>query len=157
MRIITREMIERALLLAKPTIEWVLRQPDAIWGPTWVVGYIRAPGLRSDVPFIFGEVPNEWNLAWGKKRDFTTVARAKLKLADRRKQDTSITVANCPWLLEEGEFLYPGGSTYLDISVGTSGAMGWADEAISNIIMCLIIMLAHLETDRRIAAHEMKI
>ncbi len=157
MPIITTEMVERALLLAKPIIELLLRQPDAIWGPTWVRGYIRAPGLSSDVPFIFGEIPNEWNPTWGEKRDFTTVARAKLELADRVSEDTSKIIATAPWKLKSGEFLYPGGITYLGISVGTSGAMGWTDEAISNIIMCLIIMLAHLETDRRIAAHEMKI
>ena len=156
MQIITGKMVEKALELAKPTIEIILKQPGTTWGPQWVNGYLSCPGITEDIPFTFGE-ETEWDHNWGAKRDFWTVAGEKLELARRMGEDTSKIIASSPWLIEPGEFLYPGGAIYLGISAGTSGAMGWVDELISSMIIEIIIMLAHLETDRRIAAHEMKI
>jgi hypothetical protein len=38
-----------------------------------------------------------------------------------------------------------------------SGAKGWADEAIAEVLISMLIMLAHLETDNRKTADQMQI
>lgn len=156
MPIITDDMVTRALSIAQPTVELLLKEPENTWGPGWVEGWIHVPRLEYNIPFAFGKI-TDWNPVWGEKRDFSSVALTKMRLAHRLGKDTGDIVATEPWQLQSGEFLYPGGITYRGISVGTSGAMGWVDEAISNIIMSIIVMLAKFEADRRKAAHEMRI
>lgn len=157
MTIITKEMVSQALLLVKPSIELLLKQPGMTWGPQWVQGYISCPGIDHDIGFIFGKVSEKWNPEWGEAKDFDTVAKKKLELAKRLGEDTSTITAVKPWMLLPDEYLYPGGASYLGVSAGTSGAMGHVDELISNMIIETIIMFARLEADRRKTAHEMKI
>jgi len=154
--IITEEMVREALRLVDPTVRAILNIPSANWGPQWVDGFISVPGVETDIPFQLGIV-TPWNPAWGREMNFKDVALAKLSLAKRTGECTSLIVAAHPWQIPDGEYLYPGGASRLSISVGVSGAKGRVDEAIANIIIDAIIMLAQLEADHRIAEHEMQI
>ena len=62
---------------------------------------------------------------------------------------TSDLVNVAPWLFEKGEYLYPGALMRYGIAIAVSGARGRADEAIAEIILSMITMLAYLETDQR--------
>ena len=155
MKIITEEMVKRAISLAVPSAKAILAAEGMTWGPRWVEGFVTAPGL-GEIPFRFGEV-TKWNPKWGDERDFQPIAYKKLQLAKRTGDDTSIVVSVCPWQIQEGEYLYPGGVSRFGISAGASGAKGRTDEALADILVCIIMMLANLETDRRKEAKEMQI
>lgn len=155
--IITEELIKAAFGLVEPTVEVILLADGTTWGPRWVEGFVSAPGTDGTVPFKFGKV-TEWNEKWGPKRDSASeIATMKLQVTEDTGEDTSTIVAVAPWLLKNGQYLYPGGASRLGISVAVSGAKGWVDEAIANMVIDCIIMLARLEVDARIARHEMKI
>jgi hypothetical protein len=153
--IITEELIKEAIDLVSPSAEAIFAAEGTGWGPKWVDGFVAAPGL-GDIPFRFGEA-TEWNPVWGDQPDFPAIAAQKLRLAKRLGEDTSRIVAVRPWQLEPGEYLYEGGVSRFGISAATSGAKGRTDEALADILVSTIIMLAHLETDRRLAAHHPRI
>lgn len=92
--IITEEMVQEAIQLARPTAEAVLQNAKCFWGPQWVRGLVRAPGLN-DIPFTFGTVV-DWNPAWGENRGFEQIAQAKLEVAHRLGGNTSHIVEICP-------------------------------------------------------------
>lgn len=71
----------------------------------------------------------------------------KLDLVCREKMSSSEIVLLRPWLVRPGEYLYSGGVWEDGIAVATSGARGWADEAISSIILSCIQMLARLKAE----------
>lgn len=155
--ILTRAMLNKAYELTKPSALAILNMPGATWGPKMAVGFVTGPGIETFNDFCF-EIDEPWNPEWGNEEKFWNIARRKLELAERMRMSTSVVVGTMPWVLEVSEFLYPGGGVYENgISVAFSGAMGWADEAIAKIFLANIIMLARLETDRRIAAGEMEI
>ena len=70
---------------------------------------------------------------------------------------TRLVVANQPWNLKAGEYLYSGGVTRGNICVAVSGAKGSTDEGIAEMVLSTIIMLAQLETSERIEAKNNKI
>lgn len=152
MMIITNDLIKKALEMARPTAEVILATDGMTWGPKWVEGFLRAPGIDGEVPFKFGNV-TEWDEAWGpkEKSDFSGIAMEKLDLADSFGTETSRIVSVAPWIIPDGAYLYQGGASDQGISVGVSGARGWVDECISQIVINCIVMLAHLETDTRVA------
>ena len=157
-RIITRDLIRQAIKLARPSAEAILRYEGATWGPKLVMGFAQAPGVEAE-QFSYDVIGSdeEWNSEWGDANEFTRIALAKLAVVLREKSPASVIVATRPWCLEEGEFLYVGG-TYCDgIAVVASGAKGWADEAISKIVTSNIVMLAQLEVERRVQAGLKKI
>jgi hypothetical protein len=151
--IITKELVDRAIYLVFPSIEAILAEEGTTWGPKWVSGIINAPGLKKSITVAIGSHDEPWKAEWGEDKS-AKIAAKKLELAERIGGSTGAVVTICPWLVEDGEYLYPGGMSKYDISVGISGAMGWVDEMIANMIIECIIMLSHLETDRRIAAKE---
>lgn len=153
--IIDERMVVRATHLVAPTASAILATSGTTWGPRWVDGVVRVPGLE-DFHFVLG-TKTDWNPEWGEGPDFVPFAQAKLEAAYRLGHDTGAIVALCPWQLESGENLYPGGVSRLGIVCATSGAKGWVDEALANMVVSAIVMLAHLETDRRVAAEEMVI
>lgn len=156
--IITKDMVEFALELAKPSAETILDTAPglATWGPRWVEGLVKVPGLVRPIRFQFGKI-TPWDTQWGELRNFAVVAEKKLGVVVRLGMNSSAIVAQMPWMLEDDEYLYSGGATDRGISVAASGAKGWADEAISKIVIDMIIMLAHLDVDRRIANKRMQI
>jgi len=154
--VITESMIGRAFEIAKPAIEAILDAPEAVWGPRWVELKVMAPGLETPGRHIFGS-KTEWNPEWGEKLDFEKVMEYKFTTARREKQNSSVTASIKPWLLYEGEYLYAGAAYRDGITASASGARGWADEAMSEILIDIIIMLAHLEVDGRVSRHEMRI
>jgi hypothetical protein len=165
MRIITRELVEKAIELAKPTIIAILNAEGTTWGPKWVIVYVKAPGIEEKITvdinadcleFNWGLL-DHWEDKWGKREEFFKVAASKLDVSDREKLPTSIVVATMPWLLKNGEYLYAGGSTRDGISVGVSGAKGRTDEGIAEIILSIIRMLAFLGTEKRIQENKMQI
>lgn len=156
MHIINEEMVNRAIDLARPSAEAILAAEGTTWGPKWVKGFVRVIGDDTNFPFTFGQV-TEWNLEWGPNRSFDQVALAKLIVADREGLNTSYVVALFPHMLEEGEFLYPGGAHRDGNSSSASGAKGRADEAIAELVLVMLNMLIQLETDRRKAAGENQI
>jgi hypothetical protein len=148
-------MIEQALELARPSIKKILQNGQLIWGPRAVHICVKVPDLGPcDFDVKFNKL---WNLKWGNWQDFVNIARKKLEVVCREKKPTSEVVATCPWLLKKGEYLYSGGAIRNEIAVSASGATGRADEAISEIVISMIIMLAHLETDERITNDKKKI
>ena len=152
--IITKGLVERAIYLVTSTARAILATKGATWGPRWVHGFVNTPGL-ADVSFRFGLRIN-WNPRWGEELDFVSVAKTKMQVAKRLRINTSVVVATCPWLLLPGEYLYPGGVYRNGIACGVSGAKGRVDEALAEMVVSAIIMLAQLETDRRVAAKEMQ-
>lgn len=149
MFIITKELVLKAIELARPSAEKILQTEECVWGPRWVSGLVRVPNLNGYVPFTFGST-EIWNKElWGEPEHFEEIALKKMQVLERTGEDTSIVVAVYPWVLEKDEYLYPGGVSRFSISGATSGAMGRADEAISSIVVDCVIMLAHLEADSR--------
>ncbi len=153
--IISQSMIDWAIVLVKPAAEEILFAAGMTWGPLWVDGVVSAPGLN-DLYFRFGR-PAEWNPEWGEKRDFSEVAKCKLRLAKRLRINTSVAIVLYPWLLEEGDYLYPGGVYRDGIACGISGAKGRVDEGLSEMVVSAIIILANLETDARKEHKQMKV
>lgn len=156
-RILTPEMLREAITLTKPSALAILKNPKAIWGPKRVAGLVKGPGIEEPVKIVF-EIKEPWNLSkWGKKDKYWKIAMAKLAVVERLHMSTTIVLATMPWMLQSGEFLYIGGVYENGISVAFSGGRGWADEAIGKHLLANIIMLAHLEAERRIEAGEEKI
>ncbi|KKQ76581.1 MAG: hypothetical protein US98_C0032G0008 [Parcubacteria group bacterium GW2011_GWC1_38_6] len=156
--IITKKLINEAIELAKPIVQAFLTAEGFTWGPKYVIGFVSTPwtGL---IPFDFvapGET-KEWNPVWGEEKDFANIAMKKLELTLRIGKNTSVVTADTPWLIRDGEYLYPGGVTQEGISVAISGAKGRTDEALAEILISIIIMLANLEADGRKKAGEMQI
>jgi len=147
-RIIDEALVREAIKLAQPTVAAILAHNGATWGPKWVTGRVMAPGLETDkfeFEFSSDGPKEEWN------------SEKKLAVAEREKTSTSVVVATRAWCLEEGEYLFPGGVHRDGISVSASGAKGRADEAIAEVVLSLIIMLANLKTDLRIEYKQTKI
>ncbi len=156
MRILTEELVKRAIALTAPGAEAILNTTGTTWGLRWVAGFVMGPGLAEPIWFEFGE-DERWNPEWGKPINFTEVARAKLNASRREGLPTSVIAATKPWLLRRREFLYPGGTTRDGITVAVSGAKGRTDEALAEILLSTIIMLAMLEVDRRVEKKQMEI
>ena len=157
--IIDEKLIKEAIALARPSIVAILNKKGATWGPKWVAGYVKAPGMDKLIDFEFTSYRKfkPWKAKWGKKEDFYNIARKKLEASDREKMSTRSIVAFRPQCLKKGEFLYPGGVNRYGVSVGISGARGSADEGIAEILRSTIGMLAHLKTDARIKKDQMEI
>lgn len=154
--ILTEELVKKALGILAPSAEVVLGLPDTTWGPKWVDGWVLGPGLEQPLPFRFGQW-TKWDPSWGAKEDFILLAEQKSLIAEREKMSTSLVIATRPWVLREGEHLYPGGVHEDGISVGVSGAKGLADEGLAWMLLKTIKMLCLLETEWRIKQEQMTI
>lgn len=157
--IIDEKLIREAIDLARPSVAAILNKKGATWGPKWVGGFIKVPGLDKLIDFEFTSYLKfrPWKAKWGKKEDFFNIAKRKLEASDREKMSTRSIVAFRPQCLKKGEFLYPGGVNRYGISVGISGARGSADEGIAEILRSTVSMLVHLKTDARIKKNKMEI
>ena len=152
MGILNKYLVRKAIWLATPSILKILEHKGATWGPKWVTGFVSIPDREEWIDFQIGEDPE-----WGNPDRFFEIAGKKMAVVEREGKATSVVVATRPWRLKDGEYLYPGGATRDGISVVASGAKGRADEAISEIILSAIRMLAFLKADVKVEAHEMKI
>ena len=159
MKILTKRMVDRAIEMVVPSVEKILEEEGTTWGPKWVAIMVNIASEETINPHYYqiGEVFTIWQKGWGKEKSFSQIALAKLIAAEREGTNTSILVATQPWKLRKGEYLYPGGVTRDGISIGVSGAKGIADEAIAEMIVSAIVMLAKLETERRIEEKRNKI
>ncbi len=157
MRILTTALVGVAIELVRPSAEKILNAEGTTWGPRWVEGRVRAPGLEEIIKFDFGTTFRMWDPKWGKEKYFGEIAEKKLYVADREGVNTSIVVATRPWKLKKGEYLYAGGATRDGISVAVSGAKGATDEAIAEMIISAIVMLAQLVTRRKLEEREEEI
>ena len=154
MPILTSELVKRAIELVRPGIDAILNAEGTTWGPRWVCGTVKGP-QDITVHFTFGEFPESEPLS--SKASFYNVAQTKLEATEREQLPTSVIVTTKPWLLRGGEYLYPGGTTRDGISVAVSGAKGRTDEAIAEIVLSIVIMLAYLEMEKRIKEDKMQI
>jgi len=154
MRILTEELIRKAIELARPGVQNILDTEGMTWGPKWVYGWATGPGIPEDekILFSFGQVDPNW-----KSPDFGLIAYEKMLTVEREKLPTSVIASTKPWLLEDDEYLYAGATTRDGISVAVSGAMGRVDEAIAEIVLSLIVMLALMDADQRIKEDRMQI
>lgn len=160
MGILNRDLVNKALKLAEPSILAVLNEDGLTWGPKWIVGCLTGNGLPEEgIFFQFGKnYGKEWNSAeWGNQEMFFEIARAKLKLVIREKMPSSVIAVTKPWVLESGEFLYTGGYYQDGIGVAVSGALARTDEACAKIIHISLTMLAFLEAEKRIRENRMGI
>ena len=156
--IITRELIEDAIDSMRNPASDLFSNPDAIWGPQWVEGIITAPGLEGNYMFRLG-TPIPWDEAWGEERHFAPVAQKKHQLIARLPQYiyTSVIARDFPWLVEAGEYLYPGGVSKHGITAALSGIKGWGDELLANGLVDKVIELSLLEVQSRVANKQMLI
>lgn len=154
--ILTKELVRRAIRLVEPAAEEILSASDMIWGPDWVDGRVKIPGLEGIISFYFGSAMG-WRETWGEEKDFGEIAERKLRVVEREGVNTSIVVATKPWQLKKGEYLYAGGAVRDGICVAVSGAKSQVDEAIAEMVISAIIMLALLETERRLEEGEKQI
>ena len=160
MGILSRDLVNKALKLAEPSILAILNEEGLTWGPKWVVGCTTGNGLPDEgMLFQFGkDYGKEWNSAeWGNQEMFFEIAKSKLKLVMREKTASSVIASTKPWVLESGEFLYTGGYYQDGIGVAVSGALSRTDEACAKIIHVSITMLAFLEAENRIRENKMEI
>ncbi len=151
MSIIDDSLVQEALDLSGPTIETILKNPKSTWGPKYVEVFIIERDDVSAYTAVIGE-KEPWDPSWGEELDydFLFVAEQKANASLREKADTSFLIEQSPWLLEEGEFLYPGGVYYGGVAVGVSGAKGIVDEGIAKILISAIVMLAKQKTQEKI-------
>jgi hypothetical protein len=157
--LITKKLIQKAIKLTRPSAIAILETEGATWGPKAVIGYIEAYGIKKRIYYDFNfDKDVEWQAGWGKPEKFSDIAEKKLDVVMKHYMNTSTIVALYPALLDEGEFLYAGGAYREGIGgASASGAKGWADEAISEILLININMLVQLEKDRRIKEDKMEI
>ena len=158
--IITRELIQEAIRLTKPSALAILQTEGMTWGPKTVVGYIEAGTMEDRMLYSFhGEdIDEEWDPEWGDYGKYMHIAMKKVDLTTKFGVNTSVIADSCPGQLEEGDFLYPGGAYREGIGgASASGAKGRADEAIAEILLVNINMLVQLEKDRRIKVDQMEI
>ena len=157
MRILTEALVEKAIELARPTALAILGEKGTTWGPKWVSGCVKGPGLSREVAFDIGEVSERWEPEWGVRVRFIDIARSKLRVVEREGTPTSVLIATEPWRLEEGEYLYEGGVTRNGICVAVSGAEGRADEAIAEVVVSVIVMLAFMDVSERVKENRWQI
>lgn len=155
MPIITRGMIGEAVVLARPSARMMLRTKELIWGPKYVMCSLRVRDMIV-IDFRLGTFA-KWNPKWGEEIDFAQIARRKRRECERGKANTSVIIATRPWTLKDGDYLYAGGAYRDEMAIGVSGAKSRTDEAIGEMILNNLGMLAQLETDKRIAANQMQI
>lgn len=143
--ILTQELVTRAIALATPSINAVLAEKDTGWGPRWVAVVVSGPGLEGRIVELVGHI-EEWKVQWGEQRDFREIASQKASLAERTGMPTEEVVSRKPWLLQEGDFLFQGGTAGEPggLTVTASGAHGETDEGISDMVKALLIMLCRL-------------
>jgi len=159
-RIITPELVARAIELVRPAVQEILCDSQAVWGPRWVDGWVDAPGLEKAYRFGFQAMRSRsrvWNRKWGKKMDFVSVADKKLSVVKRLGVNTSAVAKLMPWLLQEGEYLYAGGAWRDGICVAVSGAKSAADEAIAEMVASAIVMLCLLDAEKRLKENKAQI
>ncbi|MFA5871308.1 MAG: hypothetical protein WC858_01160 [Parcubacteria group bacterium] len=157
-RILTMDLIYKAIGLAEPTATAILKQRGATWGPKQVFGFATGPDIEHPVSFHFSaDEDGIWKRDWGTPERFVNIAAKKLKVALREKSPTSVVIAARPWSLDPGEFLYTGGFYRDGLAASASGAKGFADAAIAEILISNIVMLCQLEAGRRIEAGQTEI
>ena len=149
MRILTEMMVTKAIEMVRPAAETILSTAGTTWGPRWVEGWVAERDLTKRISFNFGTSSRDWNPKWGDLKDFSKIASAKLDVVWREGMSTRLVVAIQPWTLRPSEYLYSGGVIRGSICVAVSGANGATDEAIAEIVLSSIIMLAQLEADER--------
>jgi hypothetical protein len=143
--ILTTELVKRAITLAAPSINAVLAEQDTGWGPRWVAVVVSGPGLEQRVVETVGRVEG-WKAEWGEQKDFRGIALRKAILAERTGMPTEVAVSRMPWLLQEGDYLFQGGTGEPGgLTVTASGAHGATDEGISELVKALVVMLCRLK------------
>lgn len=153
--IVTEAMVTTAIRLVEPLAREILSLPNAIWGPTWVEGKILVPGLP-EARFQYGTV-EMWDPKWGEPFDLAAGADSKCEAALRVSMDTRAIINLCPWLLEDGDLMYPGGVYRHGIACGISGASSSADEGIACLVIETIAMLSRLEVQHRQEIGQMRV
>lgn len=136
-------MFSRALELVDGYSKELLSQEGNTWGPRYVKVAARLAGREELLLGTLG-FPEPWDPAWGDEEvDFVPIARNKLDQALRAGGRSRNLVGVSPWLLEAGDYLAAGGVAEPDesLAVGVSGAFGWVDEAIAEVV---IVTMRHL-------------
>lgn len=152
MNIFTIAIANEAVELVRSAAEKILLTPGTTWGPKWVEGRIRVPESEEIISFLFGDPPQEWDPEWGEEIDFGAIAEKELHAMIQRDANNSIAVKTKPWLLEPGV----GGAPRNGICVAICGARGDADEAMAEMVISVIEMLAFLEIDEQLQKEENK-
>ena len=135
-KILTQELVNKAVELLRPAVEKILEDKDCIWGPAWVELVFSG----HNCVFAFTKFGNktEWNDEWGEEKNFYALATAKHDLSRREGMSSSQIVLLKPWLLERGDWLYSGSSCSDDLVCGVSGAKGEIDEMIADLLITTV-------------------
>lgn len=139
---ITEGMIRRAIKLIAPTAESILFS-DEFSLPSYVRGFVAAPNLVNPgpqkIPFSLGGVPKS-----GSQDNFAETALQNLELAIRIEGSPGKIIREVPWVFTPEERLCAG-AVYRDgIVVAISGAKEQVNEALAEMLISAIVMLARL-------------
>ncbi|MCJ7793273.1 MAG: heme-binding protein [Candidatus Marinimicrobia bacterium] len=167
-RILTEELVKRALDFLGPSIEAMIKVKEAAFGPRFIFVGVDGPGLKEPVHGFFGDQSkvtsklSDWDPKWGEYIHPTTfhgLAITKCKTARRNGEPTSVTITLHPEKFEKGEYLYAGGVAEEKdgVAVGVSGLHGFVDEWIAWWVYHAIVTFCQQEAVDRIEADEKQI
>jgi hypothetical protein len=149
--ILTDRQQEQVLDDVTSRIEEFLSDPKNIWGPQYVVVIVKI-GEWTELRRAFG-TKKDWNPEWGDPERFWKVAEAKLAPSLRAGLPSSEVPVRAPFLLEEGDCLWPGAVSAPGIAVAASGARAFCDEGIAKYVLDAFQGKALEEVRRRIAVN----
>lgn len=153
--VLTTQDVIRATQLIEPSALRLLTDPNAVWGPQYVMVSLRVNCLRDTFSFAFGTIPRVWRPEWGPEfgsKDFEKFAGLKRALAERGQGPTSRIIVEKPWFLVNGDILRPGGTWRDGISVGVSGIKSEADEMIAEWVADAVAGVARLKARQYVEA-----
>lgn len=166
-RILTRELVEKAMDFLVPSIEAMLRVKKASWGPRDITIAVDGPGLGEPVCRRIGKptAEKDWptgSTGWGDYKHpstFHTFALQKCRAARRNGEPTSVTIALRPLDFDDEEYLYAGGVAEKvgGLAVGASGLYGFVDEWVAWMIYRAVETLCQQEGAERIKEDNKKI
>lgn len=137
---LTREKFRAACKSAEAEILALLAEEGSTWGPKYVRTRMINPTNGAVYEKTFGRF-QPWQNAWGPKKNFDHIARAKVWASYVHKMDTrDLTDQFVPKVMRDKEGKpYVGGIYRNGFSTGTSGAYGPVDHKIDEIINSRLI------------------
>lgn len=132
---LTREKFRAACRSAEPEIKALLAKEGSTWGPKYVRTRMINPTNGAVYEKTFGRF-QPWQNAWGPKKNFDHIARAKVWASYVHKMDTrDLTDQFVPKVMrDKNDKPYVGGIYRNGFSTGTSGAFGPIDHQIDEIV-----------------------
>ncbi len=142
MKVLTKEMLDKAVKLASPTILRILDEPEAIWGPSFVS--TLATSADTDAVFVanFGQNSDhrDWETVWGTSAQCQNSAHDALMHLKQKVRELGVTTANLLPLSKTHNHIHPSATAVyrLGCMVSVCGVTDSYNEVIAEILLCLI-------------------